>query len=397
MSELLYLAWCYLRYHWVKTLALILATTVIVFLPLGLREIIQKSAETLQSRAETSPLLLGAKGSPLELVMNSLYFQSHVQETLPYRYVEDARKTELGWPIPLHVKFKSGAHAIVGTSLDYFSFREMQLRSGRLMAMLGECVLGSEAAKKLKVLPDSENDSVISTPDNVFDLAASYPLKMKVVGILQETGSMDDEAVFVDIKTAWVIEGLAHGHEDLQSKAEEEAILRHDGNKIIANASVKEYREITPANLATFHFHGDVKDFPMTGMLVVPDNKKAKALLLGRYENNDGHLQILEPLSVIDDLLETVFAIERYVMSGMALVAFSALCIAGLVFVLSIQLRKKEIATLHKLGVAQGKIITMLGLEIIMTLASGVLLAWLIAACFGLWGTNFIFEMISAL
>ncbi len=48
----------------------------------------------------------------------------------------------------------------------------------------------------------------MSSPESVFDITGVYPLKMNVVGILQPTGTPDDDAVFVDVKTAWVIGGL---------------------------------------------------------------------------------------------------------------------------------------------------------------------------------------------
>ena len=66
---------------------------------------------------------------------------------------------------------------------------------------------------------------------------------MKVVGVLMTT---DDEAVFVDIKTAWVIAGLAHGHTDVTAPGAESGVLAVEGDKIVANASVLSYTEITP-------------------------------------------------------------------------------------------------------------------------------------------------------
>ena len=56
---------------------------------------------------------------------------------------------------------------------------------------------------------------MLSSPAGAFDVAGTFPLKMKVVGVLAPTGTADDEAVFVDLKTAWVIAGLAHGHTDV--------------------------------------------------------------------------------------------------------------------------------------------------------------------------------------
>ena len=68
----------------------------------------------------------------------------------------------------------------------------------------------AEVARELELRP---GDSIISSPENAFDLAGVYPLKMKVTGILEKSHTSDDLAVFVDLKTAWVIQGLGHGHE----------------------------------------------------------------------------------------------------------------------------------------------------------------------------------------
>jgi putative ABC transport system permease protein len=84
------------------------------------------------------------------------------------------------------------------------------------MAMMGECVLGCRAAEDAAVGPGGH---VLSSPESVFDLAGVYPLRMKVVGVLKPAGTPDDLAVFVDVKTTWVIVGLAHGHQDLSRPA----------------------------------------------------------------------------------------------------------------------------------------------------------------------------------
>ena len=60
-----------------------------------------------------------------------------------------------------------------------------------VIGRLGECVVGSEAAQVLGVEP---GDHVLSSAGNAFDVAGSFPLKMKVVGVLAPTGTADDEA-----------------------------------------------------------------------------------------------------------------------------------------------------------------------------------------------------------
>ena len=74
MTDVLYLAWRYLAYHRVKTAVLVAAVAIIVYLPVGLNVIVSQSAKELTARAQATPLLIGAKGSSLELVLNSLYF-----------------------------------------------------------------------------------------------------------------------------------------------------------------------------------------------------------------------------------------------------------------------------------------------------------------------------------
>ena len=84
MSDVLYLAWRYLAYHKIKTAILVTSITLILYLPVGLRVLVDQSSEQLTARAGSTPLIVGAKGSPLELVLNSLYFGSDMPESLPH-------------------------------------------------------------------------------------------------------------------------------------------------------------------------------------------------------------------------------------------------------------------------------------------------------------------------
>ena len=59
-GDSLYLAWCYLRLHRMKTLILVAAIATISFLPVGLNVLVAKSGEELMARAESTPLLIGA-------------------------------------------------------------------------------------------------------------------------------------------------------------------------------------------------------------------------------------------------------------------------------------------------------------------------------------------------
>ena len=372
MKEALYLAWRYLAYHRIKTAILVTSITLIVFLPVGLNVLVEQSAAELTARAEATPLLVGAKGSPLELVLNSLYFESDAPELTSYGQVGRVAESGLAEPIPLYVRFRTREHPIVGTTLAYFEFRKLRLAAGRSMAVLGECVLGGRAAASLGIGP---GDAVVSSPESVFDLAGVYPLRMRVVGVLALSHTPDDLAVFVDLKTAWIIQGLGHGHQDLAAPEAAAGVLSRDQNRITANASVLQYNEITEENIDSFHFHGDLSGNPITALIAVPHSKKSGVLLMGRFQGDDEPSQIVRPIAVMNDLLDTILTIQSYVVAAILIVAVATLATAALVFLLSLRLRKREIETMVKIGGSRLSVAAVLVSEVVVVLVLGVVLA----------------------
>ncbi len=296
MKDLLYLSLQYIRHHRVKLLVLTLAITLVGWLPIAIQSIVDQTAQQLLARADQTPLVIGAPGSPLELALGSLYFRSRTAATLPYEEIAAVERTGHGTAIPLYYRFRVQEHPIVGTTPDYFSFRGLRLAAGRPLAMLGEAVIGARVAEAMNL---GVGDHVISSPESVFDLAGVYPLKMPVVGVLAPSLSPDDEAVFVDLKTAWVIQGLGHGHEDLNRREASGQILKREGDNLVANASVRQYNEITPDNLESFHFHGDVSDNPISAIIPLPRDDKSAALLLGMDRQSAARFSFLLSIPVI--------------------------------------------------------------------------------------------------
>ena len=369
MRDVLYLAWRYLAHHRLKTAILIASIALIVYLPVGLNVLVSQSAAQLTARAESTPLLVGAKGSPLELVLNSLYFESETPATSTHAEAERIAASGLADPVPLYVRFRSRSHPIVGTSLEYFPLRGLRLAAGRAMALLGECVLGAEAASNLGAAPGG---FVVSSPESVFDLAGVYPLRMKVVGVLERAHTPDDRAVFVDLKTAWIIAGLGHGHQDLATPEAASAVLSRSDERIMANASVVQYNEITADNIDSFHFHGDLSGYPLTGVIAVPKNERSGVILPGRYEAADEAAQILRPARVMDELLDTILTVQSYVLAAVAVLATATLATAALVFWLGVRLRRREIETLWKIGGSRQAVAGMLVSEVVVVLVIAV-------------------------
>ena len=376
MIDSLYIAWKYISFNKVKTATLVACITLISFLPVALELLLGESEKQLMSRAVSTPLVIGAKGSALDLVMNTLYFDDEVPELISMEASNRVMESELALPIPLYVRFQARGNPIVGTTLDYFDFRGLRIAEGRPLTVLGDCVLGARVAESLNLRP---GDNLVSSPETLFDLAGVYPLKMTVVGVLNKSHSSDDLAVFVDLKTTWVIQGLGHGHEDVTKLQDPTLVLKRTDENVAATAKLYHHTEITEKNISSFHFHGDLSLYPITAVLAMPMDAKSGTILRGRFLNSDETKQIVKPAEVIDGLLQNIFRIKNVLDAVISVVALATILAIILVFALSLRLRQREIQTIFKLGCSRATIARFMAAEIfIIVIMSGVFCSALI-------------------
>jgi len=371
MIDSLYIAWKYIGYNKAKTATLIACITLISFLPVALQLLLNESERQLMSRAVSTPLIVGAKGSALDLVMNTIYFGDQVPELITMAASSQVDDTELALPVPLYVRFRARGNPVVGTTLDYFDFRGLKIQKGRQLALLGDCVLGAKVAEALDLNPE---DSLVSSPETLFDLAGIYPLKMKVVGVLNKSHTSDDLAVFVDLKTAWVIQGLGHGHKDVTRLKDPTLVLKRSKSNVAATAKLYHFTEITESNMNNFHFHGNLEGYPITAVIALPYDEKSGTILRGRYLSEKETQQIIRPTDVIGGLLQNIFRIKNVLDAVISVVVLATILTIVLVFALSIRLRQREIQTIFKLGCSRLTIVRLVAAEIlIIVIASGVL------------------------
>jgi len=387
MKQSLYLAFRYIIYHKTRSLVLILSIGIITFLPNGLQRLIEESEIQMMARADSTPLIVGAKGSSTDLVINTMYFQQEKIESIIVRTVEDLNKTELGNPIPVLSGFRARGFPIVGTNLDYFDFRDLHILTGRNLAYVGECVIGANVAERLNLV---SGDSLVSSPENFFDLAGVYPLKMQIVGILARSDTPDDNAVFTDLKSNWVIMGLGHGHQDLVNVYDPTIVMERDSGQVTATAKLFIYNEITGKNLDSFHFHGNIGDYPITSVIVVPHDQKSSTILRGRFETKEFANQIVVPSRVVETLLQSIFKIKQIFDTVFILVGLATLLILGLIMMLSLRLRKDEIYTMFTIGSSRAKMVEILGFELVIILAVSATVAMILYYFTGYFVEDFI-------
>ena len=371
MFDSFYIAWKYISFNRVKTAVLVACITLISFLPFALQLLLDESERQLMSRAVETPLVVGKKGSALDLVMNTLYFGDDVPELMAMAASDRITATDLALPVPMYVRFNARGKPIVGTTLDYFEFRGLEIARGRQLALLGECVLGAGVAESLALKP---GDSLISSPESLFNLAGVYPLKMKVVGILNQSHTTDDLAIFVDLKTAWVIQGLGHGHQDVTRLKDPTLVLKRTESNVAATAKLFHYTEITDENISSFHFHGNLSAYPISAVIAVPYDTKSGTILRGRYLSQEENQQIVQPEAVIDSLLQNIFRIKNVLDAVIAVVGLATVLAIILVFTLSLKLRQREIQTIFKIGCSRMTIAKLIAAEVMIIIFSSAVL-----------------------
>ena len=351
MKPALALALRYVLRHRTQSVLLAAALGLVVALPLCLRVLVRHAQADLRARAASTPQIVGTKGSALDLMMTALYFKKEILASLSLKEMPEGG-------IPLHVRFEAQKAPIVGTALEYFAFRGLALKAGKQITRLGDCVLGARLADERGLKP---GDAIFSTPEQTFDMAGTYPLKMRIAGVLTANGTPDDDAVFCDLKTAWLIEGRAHGHDDVKGTD----VLQEEERNTVANAAVRMFQEVTEANLNSFHFHGDTGEYPISAAIVVPPDAKTEALMAGQYAKSKT-AQLIRPRDDMEGLLTQLVRLEGFATTMLLTTAGAALFVSALVFALSFRLRKREFTTLEDIGVSRVSLIRVKSLEIVL-------------------------------
>lgn len=359
MLKIIKLSTSYLRYNKWMSITLIICITISIFIPFFTFRISSLANEILSGRAAETPIVIGRKGGHLNLVLNTLYFKTDTPDMLDYEVYTRVLKDKPGKVIPIYNKHKARNYPVIGTTLAYFDLRELAIRDGNYMQILGDAVLGYNTAKRLGL---SVGQTIISDTGSLYNISSIYPLKMTITGILEKRNSPDDNVIFTDLKTCWIMDGIGHGHKDLRTSDDSEIYSKTSTN-IAGNPSVYEYTKITSDNIKSFHFHGNKDKFPLTALIVVPDNEKKQTILKANINLSDT-LQAIMPAKITGDLLKLIFNIRKILSSYFGLVIISTVCFLVLMISLSLQIRSPERHIMQMIGSSRYTIFFILFMQI---------------------------------
>ena len=370
-----FLACASLAHAWRRSVLLALVLGLSLGVPLALTSLLTRASTDMRARAAVAPLVLGAKGSESDLVFGALFFAATPPRGLAMRDLVRIETERLGEAVPLALGATAKKTAVVGTTIDYFDRRALRPATGSLFATIGECVAGADAARALGLSPGA---TLFTDPASLSELAGVFPLQLTITGVLPQSGTADDGALFVDLHTMWSIRGLGHRHDDPAASTAPGAVIGAKDGATIAGEALPIERKATDGIAADFHFHGDPATFPIDAALVFPTDAKAQAILLGRFTGKDESLQLARPDQFIERVLERIFGVGRVLGAVAAATAALVLLVAALAFALSIRLRADELALMRRLGASRGRVAVFLATEAAILLGAALAIT---AAC----------------
>ncbi len=369
MTGALRLGWLYAVRHKWQTLIVSLCVAATVGLPVAANLLLTHYQRELSARAASVPLVAGTKGSRFDLAFASLYYRVLPLEPATMALTLEIAEDPDVIAVPMHARFTARGVPLVAIGADYFDIRGLHAASGTLPLMLGDAVLGASVAQELRL---GVGDAIFSDQRDLYDLSVSPPLKMKIVGVLDRTGSADDHAVFTGIATAWVLEGMTHGHAD-EAKIDDKLVMARTLDHVAISPSMAPYNEITPENINTFHAHAEPETLPITGVLIYPKDAKAKTLVKARI-NNEGRYQAIEPGELVGELFDVVFRVKAVFDWLIVLMGVVTVLLVTLVSILSTRLRRGELETLERIGASGAFRASLVSMQLVISIAIGVLL-----------------------
>ncbi|MDJ1491362.1 ABC transporter permease [Cytophagaceae bacterium DM2B3-1] len=342
------LSWAYIRNRklntFLNTLLLALGVGIVVYLLLITTQLQNK----MQANAKDINLVVGAKGSPLQLILCSIF---HIDNPTGNIKLSDANKIASNKrfvknAIPLALGDSYQAFRIVGTNQLYPEHYSCQLANGKWWRNVMEATIGSEVARQsgLKVGDTFHSSHGLDGSEDNQHEEQSY----KVVGIMKPSETVMDRLVLTSIESVWAI----HEHHE---------------------ATAMPVIPIGPSTKHTEEHHDTTSqedDREITALLLTFSNPMA-TLMMPRMINSQSNLQAASPAMEIVRLFD-LFGVGADVIEYFAYVI---ILIAGLsIFIAlynALKERQYDLAIMRTLGASQNKLFTHIILEGLLLAAFG--------------------------
>lgn len=168
-------------------------------------------------------MVVGAKGSPLQLILSSVYHIDNPTGNISLAEVEKLQKNRMvESTIPLSFGDSYKGYRIVGTTHEYLELYEAELKEGRLWKQSLEAVVGSTVAELHGL---QMGDHFYGSHGFVEGGEVHDHHSYKVVGVLTPSASVLDKLILTNSESVWDVHNhgtCSHKHEDGSSCQQKE-------------------------------------------------------------------------------------------------------------------------------------------------------------------------------
>ncbi len=345
------MAWQYLKFRWLVSVLTIAGISIGVALVCAVLALRHESEKALSRDAGLYDLVAGGKGSPLQLVLSSVYHLDSPTGNIPYKIYERLRRDpRVLWAAPIGLGDNYSGYRIIGTEKHFFDLPKrngglfFQFSQGKIFEDRFEVVLGSQvaASSKLKM-----GDNFFGTHGlaEVAGAEVHRDFPYRVSGILAPTGTAQDRAIFGTLKSVWEI----HETENLLHSAIQ-------GSAIMADEKTRE----TTAILIRLKTPGL--------RLWMSDEIR---------EDTDGIAAI--PINEIMRFQQGIIGPVQQILLAVAGVVVIVACLTVLITLhQAAERRRRDIAILRSLGAYRSEVATLVFSEGLLLTGAGILLGLLI-------------------
>jgi putative ABC transport system permease protein len=294
----------------------------------------QQIEERLQRDARGIDLVIGAKGSPMQIILSSIYHLDVPTGNMSYRQAREiAQHRAVKSVIPLALGDSYRGLRIVGTNHDYLAHYGARLAAGRLWEKPLEVVLGAEAAARTGHAIGAQFAGAHGLGDGG---EAHDEHKYQVVGVLAPSGSVLDRLVLTSVESVWAVHA---GHHDI-----------HDITDIASRMS------------------DDEKEY--TALLVQYASPLAAAIL-PRYVNNNSDMQAASPAYETARLF-SIIGVGVDVLRGFALVLILSAALSVFIALYNaLSERRYDLAIMRTLGASPATLMMLMLFEGLLLAALG--------------------------
>lgn len=333
--------------------------------------------EKFESNLADIDLVIGAKGSPLQLILCNMY---HIDNPTGNINIKDAKPflnpkhPLIKLAVPLSLGDNHRSFRIVGTNHDILKLYKAEIGEGNLWEKELEVTIGRAVADKTGL---QIGNSFMSSHgfDEDPDLAHDHA-KFKVVGILKPTGTVIDQLILTNTSSIWAM----HQHAE-EGKVQEESAHKHEEGEHHHDEEHHHDAVDTFSN-HTNHIHDNSnKDLlqheeeQITSILVqYKSASNYMALNLPRTINENTNMQAAAPAWEINKLYDMIGTGTETIKYIALLIAFVSMISIFISLYRSMKERKYELALMRVMGGSRGKLFLLILIEGI-TIA---LLGWII-------------------